>query len=197
MPRKEYYEGDTSAIEDLFSDKDFLSGISPKEYDYIYNVRFTYEERAYHGFTDNGWITINNLTGREIVYICSLRGKNLHLYLLKYAKPYHFPKYEPNNEIGFTVQRIVKVEKTLVSTSKRSTSSNHSSSYSSSSNSSSSSSSSGSSESDWLPLIGGTIMMIIGACIFFYYARDEFGIVGGIFYSLFWFITLPIHYFFF
>lgn len=41
------------------------------------------------------------------------------------------------------------------------------------------------------------ISLIIGVCVFFFYAKAKFGIIGGFFYSLYWFITIPIDFFFF
>lgn len=46
-------------------------------------------------------------------------------------------------------------------------------------------------------IIGGLIYMIIAACIFYFYAMDEFNIIGAIFYSLYWLITVPVHLIFF
>lgn len=46
-------------------------------------------------------------------------------------------------------------------------------------------------------IIGGLIYMIIAACIFYFYVMDEFNIIGAIFYSLYWFITVPVHLIFF
>lgn len=76
-------------------------------------------------------------------------------------------------------------------------------SYQSSSNSSSkkasqTTSTSGSSdENDMVTIVGGLVMLIVAACIFFFYANEEFGVFWGILYSLFWYITVPVHYFFF
>ena len=39
--------------------------------------------------------------------------------------------------------------------------------------------------------------MIIAACVFYFYAMDEFHIIGAIFYSLYWPITVPVHLIFF
>jgi len=39
--------------------------------------------------------------------------------------------------------------------------------------------------------------MIIAACVFYFYAMDEFNIIGAIFYSLYWIITVPVHLIFF
>ena len=46
-------------------------------------------------------------------------------------------------------------------------------------------------------IIGGLIYMIIAACVFYFYAMDEFNIIGAIFYSLYWLITVPVHLIFF
>ena len=46
-------------------------------------------------------------------------------------------------------------------------------------------------------IVGGLIYMIIAACIFYFYAMDEFNIIGAIFYSLYWIITVPVHLIFF
>ena len=46
-------------------------------------------------------------------------------------------------------------------------------------------------------IIGGLIYMIIAACVFYFYAMDEFNIIGAIFYSLYWSITVPVHLIFF
>jgi hypothetical protein len=54
-----------------------------------------------------------------------------------------------------------------------------------------------SNENSNVETIGGLIMLIISVCVFFFYAKAKFGIIGGIFYSLFWYLTIPTHYFFF
>jgi len=46
-------------------------------------------------------------------------------------------------------------------------------------------------------ILGGLIYMIIAACVFYFYAMDEFHIIGAIFYSLYWPITVPVHLIFF
>ena len=46
-------------------------------------------------------------------------------------------------------------------------------------------------------IVGGLIYMIIAACVFYFYAMDEFNIIGAIFYSLYWIITVPVHLIFF
>ena len=46
-------------------------------------------------------------------------------------------------------------------------------------------------------IIGGLIYMLIAAGVFYFYAMDEFNIIGAIFYSLYWFITVPVHLIFF
>lgn len=54
-------------------------------------------------------------------------------------------------------------------------------------------SSSSSSGDDMSSFWGGLLMLGISACIFFFYAKEEFGTLGGILYSLFWYCTIPIH----
>lgn len=46
-------------------------------------------------------------------------------------------------------------------------------------------------------IIGGIIMLIISICIFIFYAKAKFGFFLGILYSLFFYVTVPVHYFFF
>ena len=46
-------------------------------------------------------------------------------------------------------------------------------------------------------IIWGLIYMIIAVCVFYFYAMDEFNIIGAIFYSFYWFITIPVHLIFF
>lgn len=46
-------------------------------------------------------------------------------------------------------------------------------------------------------LISGVVMLLISTGIFFFYAQEQYGIFFGILYSLFWYVTVPIHLIFF
>ena len=50
---------------------------------------------------------------------------------------------------------------------------------------------------DSFGVIGGLIYMLIAAGVFYFYAMDEFCIIGAVFYSLFWLYTIPCHLIFF
>lgn len=41
---------------------------------------------------------------------------------------------------------------------------------------------------------GGLVMLIISTCIYFFYAKAQFGVFLGILYSLFWYCTVPVHF---
>lgn len=41
--------------------------------------------------------------------------------------------------------------------------------------------------------IGGMVILLVGAGVFFFYAKEEFGTLWGILYSLFWYMTIPVH----
>lgn len=55
-------------------------------------------------------------------------------------------------------------------------------------------SSSQSSGDDKSSIWGGLISFGISACVFFFYAYEQFGVLWGILYSLFWYFTIPVHY---
>ena len=46
-------------------------------------------------------------------------------------------------------------------------------------------------------IVGGLIYLTIAACIFYFYAMDEFHIIGAIFYSFYWPLSIPCHLIFF
>lgn len=46
-------------------------------------------------------------------------------------------------------------------------------------------------------IIGGLIYLLIAAGVFFFYAMNEFNIIGAVFYSIYWVITVPCHLIFF
>lgn len=48
-------------------------------------------------------------------------------------------------------------------------------------------------EDDWGPLVFEIATFIISICVFFFYAYDEFGVLPGILYSVFWPFAIPIH----
>lgn len=50
---------------------------------------------------------------------------------------------------------------------------------------------------DTSDIIGGLIYLLIASSVFYFYAMDEFTIIGAIFYSLFWIYTIPCHLIFF
>ena len=50
---------------------------------------------------------------------------------------------------------------------------------------------------DGIGIIGVIIYLLIAAGVFYFYAMDEFNIIGAIFYSLFWIYTIPCHLIFF
>lgn len=45
--------------------------------------------------------------------------------------------------------------------------------------------------------IGGAIYFIVAVLIYFFYAKNKFGLILGFFYSLWWTLTVPIHWLFF
>ena len=45
--------------------------------------------------------------------------------------------------------------------------------------------------------IGGAIYLVVAVLIFFFYAYKKFGLILGFFYSLWWTLTVPIHWLFF
>lgn len=55
----------------------------------------------------------------------------------------------------------------------------------------------GGSGDDVSEIIGGLAYMLIAAGVFYFYAMEEFNIIGAIFYSLYWLITIPVHLIFF
>ena len=50
---------------------------------------------------------------------------------------------------------------------------------------------------DIIGVIGTIVYYMIGILVFFFYAKEAFGILWGILYSFFWIYAGPIDYFFF
>lgn len=190
MKRMSVYEGDTSIVEALFNGTDLTSGISPDEYDNIYDVTLTVEYRQPGGFQSTTFIHLNHISGEEIVSLCALRDRDLHNELNTKCPNAYLGEYDPSKEYNHLMHRIVDVDKRLVSYPRRGEKTSHSSTPSNTASNSSSESSIG-------ETIGGLLYLIVAACVFFFYAAEDFGIIPGMLYSFFWSLTIPIHYFFF
>ena len=170
------YQGDTSLVKDWLNGVDITSDYDDI-FDVTFEVRYTVGEWRFEGYDTSCRFTHKNISGREIHRVCSLKDYELTDWLNSHTS-FHVSSGDQAHNIRVIDKILVKRnEKQKPRTS--------------------SSSSSSTKGEEVASVIGGLIMLIISVCVFLFYAKEEFGVLWGILYSIFWYVTIPIHYFFF
>lgn len=170
------YQGDTGLVEDWLNGIDITSDYDDI-FDVTFEVQYTVGEWRFEGYDTSCRFTHKNISGREIRRVCSLTDYELTDWLNSHTS------FRVNS--GDLAHSIRVIDRTLVKSNEKQKPG------------SSGSSSSSSRGEEVASVIGGLIMLIISVCVFLFYAKEEFGMLWGIPYSIFWYVTIPIHYFFF